>query len=235
MAITVTQSSRVSGALFGGTNTYTLTTLTALSADQGIVVAITNSSLRNVSTVVLSSSGTTTSLTELVSISGVMALWYGTASGNETNADVVVTLSGNANDTEMVAALVASGWSSDQSGAVSTSESSASAMSHDIGPLTPPTANNLFVFATSRGNRDWTDDADYTLVNDIVNTHAFAYRIQSAADADTYSFSTTDANGAADMLYAAFAGTADGGDPEGSLIGGKLLRGGLLMHGVLGR
>jgi len=25
------------------------------------------------------------------------------------------------------------------------------------------------------------------------------------------------------------------GDPEGSLVGGKLLRGGLLLHGVLGR
>jgi hypothetical protein len=29
--------------------------------------------------------------------------------------------------------------------------------------------------------------------------------------------------------------TAGGGDPEGSLIGGKLIRGGLLLHGVLGR
>jgi len=27
--------------------------------------------------------------------------------------------------------------------------------------------------------------------------------------------------------------TAAGGDPEGSLIGGKLIRGGLLRHGVL--
>ena len=26
-----------------------------------------------------------------------------------------------------------------------------------------------------------------------------------------------------------------GGDPEGSLIAGKLIRGGLLLHGVLGR
>ena len=29
--------------------------------------------------------------------------------------------------------------------------------------------------------------------------------------------------------------TVAGGDPEGSLLGGKLLRGGLLLHGVLGR
>jgi hypothetical protein len=26
-----------------------------------------------------------------------------------------------------------------------------------------------------------------------------------------------------------------GGDPEGSLLGGKIIRGGLLLHGVLGR
>ena len=31
------------------------------------------------------------------------------------------------------------------------------------------------------------------------------------------------------------AAEAAGGDPEGSLIGGKLIRGGLLLHGVLGR
>lgn len=32
-----------------------------------------------------------------------------------------------------------------------------------------------------------------------------------------------------------FIAAAAGGDPEGSLVGGKLLRGGLLLHGVLGR
>jgi hypothetical protein len=35
--------------------------------------------------------------------------------------------------------------------------------------------------------------------------------------------------------YVFEAGGGGGGDPEGSLIGGKLIRGGLLLHGVLGR
>jgi hypothetical protein len=40
-----------------------------------------------------------------------------------------------------------------------------------------------------------------------------------------------------DWISGQFAGTyaADSGDPEGGLIGGKLIRGGLLLHGVLGR
>lgn len=234
--ITVTQSRRVSGTLFSGTSTYTLTGLSAISAGEGIVVATSNFNLRNVNSVTLSSSGTTTSLTQLLSLAGSMTLWYGTASGSETNTDVVVVLSGNASDGEMVGALVVSGWSSDQSGATGTTESAGSSLTHDIGPVTPPTANNLMVFATARGNRDWTDDSDYTLVNDISDTSAFAYRIQSAANADTYDFSNADAGAAADMVFGAFAGAADGGaDPEGSLIAGKLLRGGLLMHGVLVR
>jgi hypothetical protein len=36
-------------------------------------------------------------------------------------------------------------------------------------------------------------------------------------------------------LYVNEEDAAVGGDPEGSLIGGKLIRGGLLLHGVLGR
>jgi len=37
------------------------------------------------------------------------------------------------------------------------------------------------------------------------------------------------------LSYSGIAAAAAGGDPEGSLVGGKLLRGGLLRHGVLVR
>jgi hypothetical protein len=47
----------------------------------------------------------------------------------------------------------------------------------------------------------------------------------------TYSATATDKIAFAVALNPAAAG----GDPEGSLLGGKLLRGGLLLHGVLGR
>lgn len=42
-------------------------------------------------------------------------------------------------------------------------------------------------------------------------------------------------NARSDWDIGAFEYVAAGGDPEGSLIGGKLIRGGLLMHGVLVR
>lgn len=44
-----------------------------------------------------------------------------------------------------------------------------------------------------------------------------------------------DANGTTEIDDFSVTDLAAGGDPEGSLLGGKLLRGGLLLHGVLGR
>ena len=38
-----------------------------------------------------------------------------------------------------------------------------------------------------------------------------------------------------DGVWSDYQAAPAGGDPEGSLIGGKLIRGGLLLHGVLGR
>jgi hypothetical protein len=50
----------------------------------------------------------------------------------------------------------------------------------------------------------------------------------------TLNYSVADAT-ARKGWWVAFGAAGGGGDPEGSLIGGKLLRGGLLLHGVLGR
>jgi hypothetical protein len=66
--------------------------------------------------------------------------------------------------------------------------------------------------------------------------HASDYKIVAATGAQSAAWGTLDAAYAWSAKIATFkAAAAAGTDPEGSLIGGKLLRGGLLMHGVLVR
>lgn len=64
---------------------------------------------------------------------------------------------------------------------------------------------------------------------------AAAYKIQGTAGAENPSWSWTTARNVAASIATFKAAAGGGADPEGSLIGGKLIRGGLLLHGVLGR
>ena len=58
---------------------------------------------------------------------------------------------------------------------------------------------------------------------------------RAASGSHSYSGTWAAAPGNAYIHALSLIDSAGGADPEGSLIGGKLIRGGLLMHGVLGR
>jgi hypothetical protein len=65
-----------------------------------------------------------------------------------------------------------------------------------------------------------------------VNVRSFLVGFSSTDDTPGVTWTDGDNCG---IVGAIFNVAVAGGDPEGSLLGGKLLRGGLLLHGVLGR
>ena len=91
--VSLAQSDVTYANLFNGNASYTRSGLSAPSAGQGIVVAAGTDSIRVITSIVLSSSGTTTALAQIGSAGGSAFLWYGTATGLETNSDIVVTAS----------------------------------------------------------------------------------------------------------------------------------------------
>lgn len=79
-------------------------------------------------------------------------------------------------------------------------------------------------------------NADHSLQGAVGVTYTSSWDL-IVASGFTEDAHCTISGGGADWICSviAFKTTAAGGDPEGSLVGGKLIRGGLLMHGVLGR
>lgn len=206
----VLQTAGTHGSLFGGTNTYTRTGLSAISAGQGVIVYVSSNFIRSITSVVLGSTGTTTPLTLIGSISTTVYVFAGTASGSETNTNIVVTASGSIGDDTDYGVLVVDTWNSDQSGAdieVLTSSTDTWA----VPSVTPPTASNLIVAAVLRGNRGYTDDPDFTYVSLAgTNLAAFGYIVQAAATAQGLNF-TADLPTQADIVLIAFAGSGGGG------------------------
>lgn len=215
--MTVTQSpSLVTGSLFAGTTTYTFTGLSAPSAGQGVVCVERNGNNRSVSSMTLSSSGTTTSFSVRAAITSPfrVEMWYATATGSETNANVVVTLSGTANDFEAVGCMVVSGWNSDQSGSTSITQTTSATTTHTVGTVTPTTANNILIHFAERGNATWTEDSNYTQITTGTALFVFDYWIQSSATARLHTM-TSDINRDAGMLLAQFSGSGGGGGSSG--------------------
>lgn len=215
--VSVTQSpSMAVGGIFAGTTSYTFTGLSAVSAGQGVVCVERNGNNRSVSSMVLSSSGTTTAFTSVATMTSPrIEMWRATATGSETNANVVVTLSGTANDFEAVGCIVVSGWSSDQSGATSTTQNTTAQTTHTVGTVTPATANNLLVHFAERPNRTWTEDSNYTQVTTGSVFFEFSYWIQTSATARLHTM-VSDSAGDAAMILAAFSGT--GGSTGGAVL-----------------
>lgn len=222
--ITAVQTPAVAtGSLFAGTTTYTFTGLTAPSAGQGVVCVERNGNNRAISSITLSSSGTTTAFTSVATLpSPRIEMWRATATGSETNANVVVTLAASANDFEAVGCAVFSGWSSDQSGSTSITQTTTAQTTHTVGTVTPVTANNVIVHWSERPNRSWTEDSNYTQITTGSVFFEFSYWIQSSATARLHTM-VSDSAGDAGMLLAQFSGSGGGGgggsSPALSLLG----------------
>lgn len=82
-----------------------------------------------------------------------------------------------------------------------------------------------------------TPEAGYTELVDQTANNGDSLAVFWDVGGDTTPTNTYGGNNAAGGIAIELqdASLAGGADPEGSLIGGKLIRGGLLMHGVLGR
>lgn len=211
--MTVTQAPSVSvGSLFGGTASATFTGLSAPSAGQGVVCVERNGNNRSVSSVTLSSSGTTTAFTLVAAITSPfrVEMWRATATGSETNANVVFNLSGSANDFEALGCIVVNNWASDQSGSTSTTQTTSAQTTHTVGTVTPATANNIIVHWAERPNRTWTEDSNYTQVTTGSVFFEFSYWIQTSATARSHTM-VSDSAGDAGMVLAQFSGTGGGG------------------------
>lgn len=217
----VLQSHATYGSLFSG-NTYTRTVaqtgLSAPAAGQGVIVFAQSNQIRTITSVELGSSGTPTALTLIGSVGNDVHIFAGTATGSEANADIVVVASGSIGDNTAFGVLVVDEWQSDQSGAVVDTMNSGGAGSGpwtwSISPVTPPTPTNLVVVAVGRGNRTFTEDADFTEVDTGSNLNWFGYIEQAAATAQGYDLSASDNNTNADAVLVAFAGAASGGGDE---------------------
>ena len=83
---------------------------------------------------------------------GRRELWWGVATGSETNATIRVVLSGLADDFEAVACRVFSGVASDQSGAPTPLTADTTGVTtHGIGPITPAVADSVVIFFAGSG------------------------------------------------------------------------------------
>lgn len=221
----VVQEGVVDGAAYTiGVKTYT--GLAALGANGNTVVCgVVNLATRSFSSVTLG----TQAMTQLPNtlLANFLAIYYRTLTGTEASAEVVVTLSGNDTSASSMNCVELSGLASDQSGAVGTNENSASATSHDVGPVTPATTNNIVIAFSNRGNRTWVPNAGWDDIGAAGNTYSFVYDIQPAADARTYSFSTAGGAATAQMAISALSGASASGSCCGSGFPRWLSPGGL--------
>ena len=188
---------------------------------------------------VVDAAGTTYTLCRTEDVTADIAavcIWEGAAGATNAGQGVVATLSGNAGEGAIIVMEV-SGLAADQSTLSANGNNTLSAQSLDSGNVTPPNANGFIATIVYRGNRTWTEDPDFTEIPHGAGTDIWfwGYIENPAASAQSLSYSTGDSATTGVVQIVAFVGAAAGGDPEGSLIGGKLLRGGLLLHGVLGR
>jgi hypothetical protein len=84
---------------------------------------------------------------------------------------------------------------------------------------------------TPRTDWDEMDDLAGSFTNTAIETQSRDDAFETTASASWATSTSVNWLGIAAELKA----TVAGGDPEGSLLGGKIIRGGLLLHGVLGR
>ena len=207
----VLQSAATFGALFGGTNTYTRTGLSALTAGQGIQVAVQFEGTRACTGITLGSTGTPTSLTIGPAIATFVYIFYGTVTGLEGDTNVIVNASGNIADNTGYSVLITDSWISNQSSADQETLSS-SGTNFDVPAVTPPTANNLIMAAADRANRTWTEDSDFTMLTTGDPRWATGYIVQSAATPQGYTI-VADSSGTANILLIAFAGSGAAAGP----------------------
>ncbi len=85
---------------------------------------------------------------------------------------------------------------------------------------------------------DWTAGTDFTDLKQVVSGGAFLHASQDRIIGSGGSYTAPITRGSATALLGAAAVFVDvagggGGDPEGRLVGGKLINGGLLIGGVL--
>lgn len=138
---------------------------------------------------------------------GTVMLWKGIAAGADTS--YTINYSGTLGDNAYVCFAEFSGASSDQSGSTANGATHAGVNgAHGSGSVTPPTASNVIVSFTGRGNDTWTEDSGFTqMVND--NYSSWAYLIQTAATAQSYDMTSTAAKDSG-MRIGAFAGASSG-------------------------
>ena len=138
---------------------------------------------------------------------GAVMLWKGIAAGADTS--YTINYSGALGDNAYVCFAEFSGASSDQSGSTANGAAHAAVNgAHGSGSVTPPTANNVIVSFTGRGNDTWTEDSGFTqMVNN--NYTSWAYLIQTAATAQSYDMTSTAAKDSG-MRIGAFAGASSG-------------------------
>lgn len=220
----VLQSHATYGTLFSGatyTRTVAQTGFSSPAAGQGVIVFAQSNQIRSITSVVLGSTGTTTALSLIGSIGNDVYIFAGTATGSETNADIVVTASGSIGDPTAFAALVTDEWASDQSGAVvgtvSAGGTGSGPWTWTIGAITPPTPVNLVVVAVGRGNRNFTEDPAFTSVSTGSNLNWFGYIEQAAATPQGYDLSADDNNTNVNAVLVAFAGEGGGGGGDNGL------------------
>lgn len=206
------QSAAIYADLFAGTTTYTRTGLSSIAEGRGIIVAVQMEGTRSCTGVTLGSSGTTTALTLKDSIANQCYIFQGTATGNETNTDVVVTASGNTSGGVGYAVFVVDEWAEDQS-AADVEKLSTSGTNFDTPAVTPPTAINVVIVAADRANRTWTEDSDYTMLTTGDARWAAGYLLQTAATPQGHTM-VADTSGAGNVVLIAFAGEA--GTPPAS-------------------
>ena len=215
MALVGGQENCTSGNLFAGTNSYVYPYPAAVTAGNLGVLGISIGSTRSVTAAAgtattYSVNGATTSWG-----GGTVQIWKAVTAGTDTT--VTITLSGNTSDTSRVCYLEFSGASSDQSGSTANGASHTAVNGvHSSGSVTPPTADNVVVALTQRGNDTWTDDTTPAGWTQVSTGHAGAtwtYLIQTAATAQSYDMTSTIARDSG-MRIGAFAGAAGAAAPN---------------------
>lgn len=142
--------------------------------------------------------------------------WKVIASGSDTT--VTITLSGaNGSSDSTICFAEFSGAASDQSGSTANGASNSTTTTHNSGSVTPPTADNVVVSTIYISGGTWTPDGAFTDVTTGQAIAKFAYKLQTAADAEEYN-ATTNVNRFTAMRVGAFAGASSGSAPGSMLL-----------------
>ena len=188
--------------------TYTLTPAGGAPTAGNLIVVGFAHEVRQVSSVAGTNMSFTINGAQQSAQGGWMSQWKCIV-GASPGTTITLTMSGSSGVDGYFFFMEFDNANADQSASTANGSTNAATTTHNSGSVTPPTANNMIVAQSYRGNRTWTEDGAFTQLTTGTNFYGVCYLIQTAATAQNNE-TTSDTNGDSGMTIGAFAGVSAG-------------------------